>query len=295
MAEPRVSVICIFLNEERFLAEAVESVLAQTYGDYELHLIDDGSTDGSTQIAHDYERRFPGRIRYFDHAGHANRGMSAARNLGLAHARGEFITFIDADDVWRPRKLIEQLAILDAHPEVGMVCGTVNYWASWEGGEDQLIPTGGRLDAISAPPDTTLSLYPFGTAAAPGITDVMVRRAIIEAVKGFEEPFTGMYEDQAFFAKIYLETKVYFSRLVWFDYRLHADSCLSRAHRDGGYAEARRHFLDWFAGYLELREPAGQAAIRRALAGARWRLAHPIIAGAERRLRSLVGLEPRAT
>lgn len=168
VAEPRVSVICIFLDEERFLTEAVESVVAQTYRDYELLLVDDGSTDGSTRIARDYAGRFPDRVRYLEHEGHANRGMSATRNLGLARAHSEYVAFIDADDRWRPGKLAEQTAILDADPDVGMVCGTVNYWRSWEGGEDRLVPTGRPLDGASRPPAATLALYPLGAAKACG-------------------------------------------------------------------------------------------------------------------------------
>ena len=88
---PAVSVIVIFLNEERFLEEAIESVLAQTYHDWELLLVDDGSTDRGSDIARDYAQRFAGQIRHLEHGGHANRGMSASRNLGLRHAKGRFI------------------------------------------------------------------------------------------------------------------------------------------------------------------------------------------------------------
>ena len=79
---PQVSAIIIFLNEERFLAQAIGSVLEQSHADWELLLIDDGSMDQSTAIARDFAARDPNRIRYFEHAGHVNRGMSAARNLG---------------------------------------------------------------------------------------------------------------------------------------------------------------------------------------------------------------------
>ena len=283
---PRVSVICIFLNEERFLVEAVESVLAQDFADFELLLADDGSSDLSTEIARGYAAQ-DGRVRYLEHEGHANRGMSATRNLGLAHAWGEYVGFIDADDRWRPGKLREQVAVLDARPEVGIVCGTVNYWSSWEGGEDRLVPTGRPSDGVSAPPATTLALYPFGAAGAPCPSDVLVRRSVIDAVGGFEEQFTGplqMYEDQAFFAKAYLATKVFFSSRTWLDYRLHAASCVAEVKRAGGYATVRGYFLDWFAGYIEPRKVPGKEAVRRAIGKARWRLAHPAIARIERRL-----------
>jgi glycosyltransferase involved in cell wall biosynthesis len=72
-----VSIITIFLNEERFIHESIESVLAQTYDNWELLLVDDGSTDKSTDIASSYEKYYPNKIKYIDHPFHKNMGMSA--------------------------------------------------------------------------------------------------------------------------------------------------------------------------------------------------------------------------
>ena len=110
--EPRVSVIMPFLDSARFIAESVESVRAQTYQAWELLLCDDGSSDASTEIARRFAAADPERIRWAEHEGHANRGASAARNLGLSLARGDYVAFLDADDVWLPRKLEEQVALL---------------------------------------------------------------------------------------------------------------------------------------------------------------------------------------
>src|SRR5689334_8794235 len=114
---PLVSVVLIFLNEERFLSEAIDSVLVQTYSNWELLLVDDGSVDGSSRIAKQYAEQNTERVRYVEHPGHENRGMSASRNLGIQNASGEFIAFLDADDVWLPNKLRRQLAILSEHPD----------------------------------------------------------------------------------------------------------------------------------------------------------------------------------
>ena len=85
----------------------------------------------------DFAQRDPSRIRYFEHAGHANRGMSAARNLGLDHARGRYIAFLDADDVWLPEKLREQVSALNDNPRAGMVYGRTLIWHSWRDCERQ--------------------------------------------------------------------------------------------------------------------------------------------------------------
>ena len=91
MTQPRVSVITIFLDAERFLAEALESVIAQSFREWELLLIDDGSRDGGPAIARRFAERKDYRIHYIRHADGANHGMSASRNLGLSRASGEFV------------------------------------------------------------------------------------------------------------------------------------------------------------------------------------------------------------
>lgn len=276
---PRVSVITIFLNGERFIEEAIDSVLAQDFTSFELILVDDGSTDRSSAMAQDYAARYPGRVIYAEHPGHANRGMSASRNRGLGLARGQFIAFIDADDVWNPVKLGEQVAIMDAHPEVGMVAGTVRYWMSWDGGTDILKPTGHLHNVVVPAPQASLQLYPLGTAAAPCPSDIMLRADVVSALGGFEEHFTGsrqMYEDQGFLAKLYLAAPTFFSDKVWLDYRQHDDSCVAGVTRDGRYDEVRQYFLNWFEGYLA-KQPLADPAVSRALQRALWPYRQPAL------------------
>ena len=274
---PRVSVIVAFLNAERFIAEAIESVLAQDYRDFELILVDDGSAAACASLARSYAVRFAPLVRYVQHEDARNHGTAASRNLGLSHSKGEFVAFLDADDVWASHKLGEQLAIIEANPDVQMVCGAVRYWRSWAGGGDVIVPSGHVQDRVVSPPEATLKLYPLGTAAAPCPSDLFVRRAAVAAVGGFEERFTGarqLYEDQAFLAKLYLSSPVYFSSQVWLNYRQHDDSCVAEVTRGGQYHEVRRYFLDWFAGYLA-RRPRSSRRVKFALSRARWRYTHP--------------------
>src|SRR5215469_15347588 len=98
--QPLVSIVVIFCNASCFLREAIDSIFAQTYNNWELLLVDDGSSDGSTAIAYRCSERHRRRVRYLQHSGHANRGMSASRNLGIRNARGAYIAFLDADDAW---------------------------------------------------------------------------------------------------------------------------------------------------------------------------------------------------
>ena len=263
---PRVSVITIFLNGKEFLVEAMESVIGQTFADWELLLVDDGSTDASSEIAKGYAARYPEKIRYFEHPGHINRGMSATRNLGIANARGEYLTFIDADDVWLPSKLADQVAIMDAHPDVGMVCGTAIYWSSWAGGEDRIVPSGFAQDCVVVPPDTALRMYPVGRGIAP--CDPLCRTKLAREVGGYEERFRGMFEDQAFLVKLYLKSPIYVASKVWMKYRQHEKSCCAVVMVTGKHDDARRYFFNWLDEYLATVPRLDErvtAAVRRAL------------------------------
>ena len=247
-----ISVIMIFLNERRFIEEAIRSVLAQTHQDWELLLIDDGSTDGSSEIARSIAAKYPAKVRYLEHAGHQNLGMSASRNLGVCQAKGSLVAFIDADDMWVPGKLEEQLAILSSHPTADMVFGAVQYWYSWTGKPDDL-----KRDCIvcfNAPPNTLvespkllLSLIERETVTS---TIALIRRSAIINAGCFEESFRGLYEDQAFFAKLCSKSAVFVSNDCWYKWRKHSDASSYKGMNDDDYRAARLKFLVWVENYL---------------------------------------------
>jgi glycosyltransferase involved in cell wall biosynthesis len=114
-AVPIVSVIMPCWNRERFVADAIRSVLAQTFADFELIVVDDGSTDGSREVVASFS---DARLHCL-HREH--RGISAAMNAGLAAARGRYLARLDSDDAWLPDLLETQVAVLDARPEIGLV------------------------------------------------------------------------------------------------------------------------------------------------------------------------------
>ena len=115
---PLVSVIVPTYNRADFLCQAIESVLAQTHTNIELHVVDDGSTDESGKILKSYST--DKRIHtYFQE----NSGQAVARNLGVQHAKGEYICFLDSDNVWLPDKIERQLEIFERNPSVDVVYG----------------------------------------------------------------------------------------------------------------------------------------------------------------------------
>jgi glycosyltransferase involved in cell wall biosynthesis len=281
---PTVSVVLIFFNDERFLEEAIRSVLDQSYTDWELLLVDDGSDDTSTEIGRRYASRQPDRIHYLEHPGHANRGPSAARNLGVRTARGAYVAFLDSDDVWLPEKLETQVGLLDAHPEAGLLVGASLYWWSWGGPaaqrEDRVVHVGAAGDQVHHPPDLLHRLYPLSPqkGSAPCPSSWLARRDMVHRIGGFEEQFRTMYEDQAFLLKAYLHTPVYVSSRCLDRYRRHPDAVTMSTSR-AGYLAARREVLEWFDRYLE--EQAGvDPGVRRLVHRAMWPYRHPHVARA---------------
>lgn len=122
---PRVSCIIPAFNSERFVGEAIASVLAQSHQPVEVIVVDDGSTDATA----DAVRRCGPAVRYIHQP---NAGPPAARNAGIRVARGDFIAFLDADDRWHPEKLARQLALFDAEP--GLDCCLTLVRLFWEAG-----------------------------------------------------------------------------------------------------------------------------------------------------------------
>jgi glycosyltransferase involved in cell wall biosynthesis len=252
---PLVSVVITFYNTPlSFFGEAIESVLQQSYRDWELLLVDDGSSGDSTNLARQYAETHPARIYYLEHEGHENRGKSASRQLGIDKAQGEYIAFLDSDDVWLPNKLEEQVAILEGYPEAGMLYGNTLYWFSWASatgvmGRDSLPRLGLKPNSLVRPPEL-LPLFLRGHAAVPCTCSILVRRRTIELTGGFEHRFTQLYEDQVFYSKVCLEVPVYVSDRCWDKYRQHPDSSCARAAGTTEERAARVAFLQWLEGYL---------------------------------------------
>jgi len=279
-AKGLVSAIIIFFNTEKFIEEAIESVLVQSYDNWELLLVDDGSEDNSTAIAHEYERKYNPRVRCFKHDGHSNQGMSASRNLGLSHASGDYIAFLDADDVWVPHKLKQQTAILNSHPDAAMVYGRTLIWYSWSGEpedeyRDHFYPLGVHPGTIVKPPDLFL-LMMRNKVQTPTTCNAMLRREPFEEVGGFQDSFRGMFEDQLFFAKVCLKLPVFVSGECWAKYRQHLDSHSAIAERKGEADSARLTFLNWITVYLS-DQGINCPTLLKAVSREAWQCRHPQI------------------
>lgn len=125
MTKYQISVIIPVYNTEKYIAEAIESVLSQTHKPAEVIVADDGSTDDSVSVAKSF-----GEVVSIVHCEH--RGAGAARNSGIQVAKHPFLAFLDADDLWVPEKLAWQVTIMETHPETDMVFGKVRQFISPE-------------------------------------------------------------------------------------------------------------------------------------------------------------------
>ena len=300
---PLVSIVTIFLDAERFLAEAIESVRAQTYEHWELVLVDDGSRDGSSGIAREYAARDPDRIRVFDHPGHENLGMSASRNLGIAHARGDPIALLDADDLYLPAKLAHQVGVLAEHPEAGAVYGATQYWYGWTGNPDDLSRDRTRRrgfpgESLVRPPEA-LARFLRDDAQTPCTCGVVMRRAAVERAGGFENTFRGMFEDQVFFYKLFATSAVWVDSACLDRYRQHPDSWCHRMRELGEWdgtdlpSASRRQFLEWLGEYIE-NQSIADPALEREWHRQMRQFTSPIAYRASKLMRQLGSRWPRA-
>ena len=172
---PRVSVILPVYNSERYLAEAIESILSQTFEDFELWIGDDCSSDRSLAIVQTYANQ-DARIHVL--ANPTNLGVSATRNRLQAQAQGEFIAVMDADDIALPDRFSQQVSFLHDHPEVVCV-----------GGNHALIDAEGRLlTYLALPPDNEAiqqsALAGHGSICHPC---AMMRRSTLQQIGGYDE------------------------------------------------------------------------------------------------------------
>ncbi|MFH1858292.1 MAG: glycosyltransferase family A protein, partial [Candidatus Omnitrophota bacterium] len=173
---PKVSVIIPTYNRAHFLQRAIECVLKQTFSDWELLVVDNGSTDDTEPLVHQLQKK-DARIRYLFEK---RKGLSHARNLGFKEARGEFIVFLDDDDEWEPEKIKKQTAALESNPEIALV--TCGGWRINELGEviDE-IPRFGWTPSFKS-----LAMEGCGI---PSPSSVMIRRSCLWEVGVFSTKY----------------------------------------------------------------------------------------------------------
>lgn len=172
MSEPLFSVITVCRDAEEHIADAIDSVLAQTWGDWEYVIVDGASSDGTIEVLRAQEPRFGGRLRWVSEP---DDGLYDAMNKGLGLARGRFVEFLGADDRLRPEALAIVARVIDDSPDVGIVCGGTHVFgehSAWDDAARHVVRRG----------------LPARIPASHQAT--FVRRVAIEAAGGFDPKFS---------------------------------------------------------------------------------------------------------
>jgi glycosyltransferase involved in cell wall biosynthesis len=206
---PRVSVVIPTYNYARYVPEAVDSVLAQSFEELEVIVVDDGSTDQTAEIL----RSFGEQIRNIRQE---HRGLSAARNTGIRAARGQYVAFLDSDDLWLPEKVSLQIARLDAEPEVGLVyCETLLF-------DDSALATPTLHSDWASHPSGRILPWLVRQNVIPSPTPI-VRRELFERVGLFDETLSAC-EDWDMWIRIGRVCEIAYVNQVLAKYRRHREN-----------------------------------------------------------------------
>ena len=246
---PAVSIVMPVYNQAAWLNSAIESVQRQQRSDWELLIVDDGSTDASGALIESHAAKDPLRIRILAHPRRERLGAATSRNLAIAGARGRYVAFLDADDLYSPEKLAFEVDILDSTPQAAMLYGP-SLWRWQDGGRpDRVDRIGIECGRVHSPPDLVRRILLDRDGNVPCTCAVLIRTEAARGVGGFEGSF-NLYEDQTLWAKIFLRYGVYVSPAAHSVYRQHQGSASAQATKHGSYHFsaphlAQRQFLDW--------------------------------------------------
>ncbi|WP_293297035.1 glycosyltransferase [Pedobacter sp. UBA4863] len=190
MAFPLVSVIIPLYNAEKYISETIESVLNQTYQNIEIIIIDDGSTDNSLALAKSYENS---KIKVFSQD---NKGVSSARNFGISIAKGDYIQFLDADDLIAPSKIELQIEYFISNPLATFVC------SKWMRFKNINKPNNSNLTKILTPKIENLPINFIATSNFIPLMCGLIKRTTIAKTNGFDKKMTHI-EDVNFLIRLY--------------------------------------------------------------------------------------------
>lgn len=209
MSNPRVSVVIPTYNRQQLVIDAIESVLAQTYSNFEIIVVDDGSTDATQESIQPYLNRIVYEVQQ-------NKGVAAARNAGLRLAQGELICFLDSDDLWKREKLEKQVQFVDSHPEYGLIATEIQGINA--GGE---IRGGGKAEIYQIHNGMVADALLFANWIQT--STVMLQRKCLEQTGGFDEDVGQFGEDWLLWMKVAILFPIYFLPEPLVQYRFHAE------------------------------------------------------------------------
>ncbi len=209
MPKPRISVVIPTYNREELITEAIDSVLAQTYRDFEIIVVDDGSRDRTSDRVAQYGDRITYHVQ-------ENCGVAAARNAGIRLSQGEFVCFLDSDDLWKPQKLATQIRFADAHPEYALLSTELQ-------GFDADGKVGGRRKAEMYTIRNGLVIEDLLFGNWIQTSTVMLRRDCLDEAGWFDEDVGQFGEDWLLWMRVVSRFPIYFLPEPLVSYRIHPE------------------------------------------------------------------------
>ena len=255
MNKPLVSVIVPTYNCGPFVAEALDSILSQDWQPLEVIAVDDGSTDDTLEVL----RRYGDRIRLLQQP---NGGPAAARNLAVRESRGEYLAFLDADDLWLPGHLRVLVSYLQAHPQTHVAYGEWLVWRADPGGSYPPLVIPLLVDAPALDPANSGWVYPaLLVDSIIHIIAAVIRRSVYDDVGGFDQTLrTG--SDWDFWIRVGRSFPVVKLRRPVAAYRQNPSSVTHVVRKENNGFRLLKRIIDTYG----LRDAAGHLADRRAVA-----------------------------
>jgi glycosyltransferase involved in cell wall biosynthesis len=285
----RVSVVIPAYNYARFLGETIQSVLDQTFRDFELIVVDDGSTDNTMEVVSSFKDN---RIQYIYQE---NGGLSSARNTGIKASKGEYIAFLDSDDIWLPENLELKVKLLDSHPDAGLVCSDAYFFDNNTGanlGRSWHDPKRShhRFDPVRATRQPLMEILRWGFFIGPCAT--IVRRQVFIAVGYFDESISP-HEDWDLFVRIVQHFSIEIIDMQLLKVRVHSTSLSKNQEKmyQGAIATINKVVRNGSLSGSELRLLKKHLALAHSRYG-RWALLSGKIAEARKALIAGIRLDP---
>lgn len=240
MKNPKVSVIIPSYNYESLIKDAIDSVLCQTFKDFELIIVDDGSSDNSINVIVEYVKKYD-NVFLYTHENNLNNGLSKTIQLGLTHAKGEYVAFLECDDFWACNYLEKKVAIFDSHPEAGVVFNDVEAL----GDEEQINLLKDYFDDCRK--SCAVKVYPASLACETLMLEIisnfsstMMRKSVFEGLN-FDTPIAP-YLDWWLFSQITYLHDSYFVNEKLTHLRLHTKSYISNTQNKITVKEKKEMF-----------------------------------------------------
>jgi glycosyltransferase involved in cell wall biosynthesis len=238
-----ISVVIPNYNCGAFLKECLDSVISQSYRNLEIIVVDDGSTDNSLDVLSDY-------LGVICLTKTSNKGAASARNLGLSLAKGEFVAFLDSDDVWQPGKLELQINKIDDENCDIVYCSSREYFGGSKFGDLHLAKHEGHVYKF-------YRRYPARAIIVQGCSGALIRKSVFDLSGNFDETFTGAAEDWDFFRRCSRVVSIGFLPEALVYYRKHGSGIMARPTTDwylgNSKAITKMFFEDPNIRYLERR------------------------------------------